>query len=62
MLNLSVLSHFAIKEIAMSDQIALQDQYAPELICFGCGPANEKGLQLKSFAEEIVPVNSRESL
>lgn len=35
----------------MSDQLALQDRFAPELICFGCGPANEKGLQLKSFAE-----------
>ena len=28
---------------------SLQDQYAPNLICFGCGPANDKGLQIKSF-------------
>jgi acyl-coenzyme A thioesterase PaaI-like protein len=28
---------------------SLQDQFAPNLICFGCGPANEKGLQIKSF-------------
>lgn len=30
---------------------SLQDRFAPELICFGCGPANEKGLQIKSFPE-----------
>lgn len=28
---------------------SLQDQFAPELICFGCGPANPQGLQIKSF-------------
>ncbi len=27
----------------------LQDQYAPKNQCFGCGPANPKGLQIKSF-------------
>ena len=27
----------------------LQDTYAAAATCFGCGPANEKGLQLKSF-------------
>ena len=26
----------------------LQDTYGPETICFGCGPANDKGLQIKS--------------
>ncbi len=31
-------------------KISLQDQYAPNLICFGCGPANQQGLQIKSFA------------
>lgn len=25
-----------------------QDRYAPTSICFGCGPANRKGLQIKS--------------
>ena len=29
----------------------LQDTYGPETICFGCGPANEKGLRIKSFVE-----------
>ena len=26
----------------------VQRQYAPNSICFGCGPANEKGLQIDS--------------
>ena len=30
---------------------SLQDRYAPGNICFGCGPANEKGLRIKSHAE-----------
>jgi acyl-coenzyme A thioesterase PaaI-like protein len=30
---------------------SLQDQYAAKSICFGCGPANEKGLQIKSVVE-----------
>lgn len=28
--------------------LAVQDKYAPHGICFGCGPANEKGLRIKS--------------
>ena len=27
----------------------VQRQYAPTSICFGCGPANEKGLQIDSY-------------
>jgi acyl-coenzyme A thioesterase PaaI-like protein len=27
---------------------SLQDRYAPHNRCFGCGPANEKGLRIKS--------------
>jgi hypothetical protein len=27
---------------------ALQDEYAAQSICFGCGPANEQGLRIKS--------------
>lgn len=30
---------------------ALQDEFAPQSICFGCGPANDKGLKIKSFVE-----------
>jgi acyl-coenzyme A thioesterase PaaI-like protein len=29
----------------------LQDRYAPTNRCFGCGPANDKGLRIKSFAQ-----------
>ena len=32
----------------MTDE-ALQDRYAPENRCFGCGPKNDKGLRIKSF-------------
>ena len=27
---------------------SLQDRYAPNNACFGCGPANDKGLRIKS--------------
>jgi uncharacterized protein (TIGR00369 family) len=30
---------------------ALQDRFAPNDRCFGCGAANEKGLRIKSFVE-----------
>ena len=30
---------------------SLQDTWAPNNRCFGCGPANEKGLRIKSFEE-----------
>ncbi len=33
----------------MNLESSLQDQFAPTLTCFGCGPANEKGLRIKSF-------------
>lgn len=38
--------------------ISLQDQYFPELPCFGCGPANADGLRLKSFVEGDLVVAS----
>jgi len=28
----------------------LQEKYAPDNACFGCGTANEKGLRIRSFA------------
>ena len=36
--------------------ISLQDTYAPRNRCFGCGPANEKGLRIKSYVagDEVV--------
>ncbi|HEY0006766.1 MAG TPA: PaaI family thioesterase [Pyrinomonadaceae bacterium] len=38
------------------DEQSLQEKYAPENACFGCGPANKKGLRIRSFArgEEVV--------
>ena len=30
---------------------ALQDRYAPTTRCFGCGPANEQGLRIKSHVQ-----------
>jgi acyl-coenzyme A thioesterase PaaI-like protein len=31
--------------------VSLQDRYAPNNRCFGCGPKNEQGLRIKSFAQ-----------
>jgi acyl-coenzyme A thioesterase PaaI-like protein len=35
---------------------SLQEQYAPENACFGCGPANTEGVRVRSFAhgDEVV--------
>jgi acyl-coenzyme A thioesterase PaaI-like protein len=30
--------------------LSLQETYAPDSICFGCGPKNEQGLRIRSFA------------
>jgi acyl-coenzyme A thioesterase PaaI-like protein len=35
---------------------SLQDTYAPQNRCFGCGPANEQGLRIKSFPRDDVLV------
>jgi acyl-coenzyme A thioesterase PaaI-like protein len=32
-----------------TDELSLQERYAPANRCFGCGPANEKGLRIRSF-------------
>ncbi len=29
--------------------LSVQDRYAPANVCFGCGPANDRGLAIKSF-------------
>jgi len=31
---------------------SLQERYFPDLPCFGCGPANDKGLRLRSYPRE----------
>jgi acyl-coenzyme A thioesterase PaaI-like protein len=33
-------------------QPSLQDRYFPDMPCFGCGPANERGLRLKSYPRD----------
>jgi acyl-coenzyme A thioesterase PaaI-like protein len=33
------------------ESLSLQKRYSPKGICFGCGPANEKGLRIESFPE-----------
>jgi acyl-coenzyme A thioesterase PaaI-like protein len=35
---------------------SLQERYAPQNACFGCGPVNEKGLRIRSFARGDVVV------
>jgi acyl-coenzyme A thioesterase PaaI-like protein len=32
-----------------SGEPSLQERFAPHSICFGCGPANQKGLRLRSL-------------
>ena len=35
----------------MGSAKSVQEQYSPDGICFGCGPANEKGLRIRSFSD-----------
>jgi acyl-coenzyme A thioesterase PaaI-like protein len=35
----------------MTEARSLQDTYAPNNMCFGCGPANLRGLRIKSLVE-----------
>jgi len=35
----------------MSEKKSLQETHAPKSICFGCGPANKKGLRIRSLDE-----------
>ena len=35
----------------MTNTKSIQEIYSPDSICFGCGPKNEKGLRIRSFAE-----------
>lgn len=39
-----------------SNPQSLQDRYAPHNACFGCGPANEKGLRIQSIVQGDVVV------
>ena len=33
-----------------TDDLSLQERFAPQNRCFGCGSANERGLRIRSFA------------
>jgi len=35
-------------------QHSLQEMYSPKSACFGCGPANLKGLRIRSIAPEAI--------
>ena len=35
----------------MNDKPSLQEKYAPNNACWGCGPANPEGLRIRSFPE-----------
>jgi acyl-coenzyme A thioesterase PaaI-like protein len=39
------------KGCQVSDGACVQERYAPNNECFGCGPANAKGLRLRSFLD-----------
>lgn len=34
------------------DELSLQERYSPRGACFGCGPTNEQGLRIRSFASD----------
>lgn len=36
----------------MEESLSLQDRYAPRSTCYGCGPANTAGFQIKSYIRE----------
>ena len=40
------------------DEKSVQERYAPRNACFGCGPANPKGLRIRSFrdGEELTAI------
>jgi acyl-coenzyme A thioesterase PaaI-like protein len=50
-LELALFGGVRPHDAAPSPRIALQDQYAPRGQCFGCGPANDRGLRIKSHVE-----------
>lgn len=39
----------------MNGELSLQERFAPRNSCFGCGPANAKGLRIRSFPTAEAP-------
>ena len=35
----------------MTHGTSLQEQYGPDSVCYGCGPANPRGLHIRSFPD-----------
>jgi len=35
-----------------SDELSIQERFLADMQCFGCGPANPKGLRLRSFVAD----------
>ena len=35
----------------MNEELSLQERYPRESVCYGCGPANPRGLHIRSFPE-----------
>jgi acyl-coenzyme A thioesterase PaaI-like protein len=38
--------------VTSNESKSLQERYAPENACWGCGPANAEGLRIRSFPED----------
>jgi acyl-coenzyme A thioesterase PaaI-like protein len=36
----------------VSNLLSLQEMYAPDSVCYGCGPANPLGLHIRSFPDD----------
>ncbi len=36
----------------MDEPLSIQERFFPDLTCFGCGPANAKGLRLRSYPKD----------
>src|SRR5258708_1220761 len=43
--------HRVRERVTIAHMKSVQETYAPTNRCFGCGPANEKGLRIRSFEE-----------
>jgi len=40
-----------VSGVERTAELSLQERYGPHTICFGCGPANERGLHVRSFPQ-----------
>lgn len=40
----------------MTSELSIQETYYPDIMCFGCGHANHKGLKLRSYERDGVVI------